>query len=131
MSSFIDTYRSDSIPPTRNAYGLTARDMNTLHSILAAQEVVTRVYLYGSRAKGNYHTGSDIDLAIMNEGVSSLLIARMLGVFEESSLPYFVDLLDFTKLPEGGMRSEIMRTGVLLYEREPLASVSDVALENR
>ena len=43
---------------------------------------------------GNYKYGSNIDLAVMNKDVSLKTIAKLISDFEESSLPYKVDLVN-------------------------------------
>ena len=45
-------------------YGLSDRTLNTLHAIFCKYPGVRQAVLYGSRAKGNYHGGSDIDLSL-------------------------------------------------------------------
>ncbi len=52
-------------------HGLTSRDVHTIREILDNYPDVETVYLFGSRAMGTYRKGSDIDLVIMNEGVSA------------------------------------------------------------
>jgi predicted nucleotidyltransferase len=57
-------------------YGLTERDTQTLFGIFNKFQEVEDVYLYGSRAKRTHKMGSDIDLAIMNEGVSEKTMTK-------------------------------------------------------
>ncbi len=54
-----------------NKFGLTDRDIQTIHDILYKYPEVSLVHIFGSRAKGTSKPGSDIDLAIMNKGTSS------------------------------------------------------------
>jgi predicted nucleotidyltransferase len=59
-----------------------------------------RVYLFGSRAKGNALKYSDIDLLVhLSRGKLSRELHRcMRSAFEESMLPYHVDILDYRSL---------------------------------
>ncbi len=57
-------------------HGLTNRDIQTLQDILSRYSKVKKVFLFGSRAIGNYQKGSDIDIAVMNEGVSDKIILQ-------------------------------------------------------
>lgn len=102
---------------SRNKYGLTERDMATILNILAKYSAVLTVKLFGSRAKGNYKIGSDIDLAVMNEGISSQTIVNLLADFEESLLPYTVDLINHPTLTHVELIEHINRAGVVLYKR--------------
>ncbi|MDR2420044.1 MAG: nucleotidyltransferase domain-containing protein [Puniceicoccales bacterium] len=59
-----------------------------------------RVYLFGSRVKGNALKYSDIDLLVrLPKGKLSPELHRcMRSAFEESMLPYHVDILDYRSL---------------------------------
>mgnify|MGYP006201431629 CR=1 FL=1 len=45
-------------------FGLSAQTIRKLHSVLVQHPHVLRAVVYGSRAKGNYRPGSDIDLTL-------------------------------------------------------------------
>lgn len=102
----------------RNAFGLTDRDMQTLQDIFNNYPSVTTVFIFGSRASGVYKFGSDIDLAVMNEGVPETAIGSIKSDFEESSLPYTVDLINYFTLKHPELKSHIDRVGVPFYQRE-------------
>lgn len=108
---------------TRNKYGLTKRDMDTIWSIFRSFPEVETVYLFGSRAKGNYRLGSDVDLAIMNEGVNSRTLSKLNGKFEESSLPYNIDLVDFTRLTKQEFIEHIQRVGIPFIRQGEIVSI--------
>lgn len=99
------------------SHGLSERDMRTITGILRKYPDVRQVCLFGSRAKGTFHAGSDIDLAIMNTGVQESTVRRLQSDFEESSLPWFVDIVDFPSLTHEGLKDHIRRVGVVIYER--------------
>ncbi|NBC27756.1 MAG: nucleotidyltransferase domain-containing protein [Bacteroidetes bacterium] len=99
----------------RNRYGLTDRDMKTIRSILRSYPEIHSVHLFGSRAKGNHRLGSDVDLAIMNNGVSDKIIAKLRDQFKESTLPYRIDLVDFNQLENKEFIEHIEQFGVPFY----------------
>jgi predicted nucleotidyltransferase len=96
-------------------HGLSRRDISTMHAIFSKYPEVRRVCLFGSRAKGNHARGSDVDLAIMNEGVSNEAAGRIKGELEESSLPYSVDLLNYPDIEHNELRERIKRVGIDFY----------------
>jgi predicted nucleotidyltransferase len=100
-----------------NSFGLSERDMNTIQNIFTKYPDVKEVFLFGSRAKGNYHSGSDIDLAIMNDGLNPQTILSLTSDFEESSLPYKVDLVDFHAIKTLDFIEHIKRVGLNIYKR--------------
>ncbi len=102
----------------RNAFGLTDRDMNTLRDILSKYPAVQKICVFGSRAKGIYKPGSDIDLAVMNDGVTESDISRMQSDFADSSLPYRVDLINYPTLKHPELKNHIDRVGVPIYQKK-------------
>ncbi len=51
-------------------YGLKEEIINKIHQVLAKHSQVKKVFIYGSRAKGNFQPGSDIDLALQGENLT-------------------------------------------------------------
>jgi predicted nucleotidyltransferase len=96
--------------------GLQDRDIATLHTIFKKYPEITLVYLFGSRAKGNFEPGSDIDLAVMDSNVSGETIRSVKEEIEESSLPYFSDILSYHALENKDLREHIERVGIELYK---------------
>src|SRR5689334_232599 len=103
-----------------SAFGLNERTTNTIVDILSKYHDIKEVYIFGSRAKGNYKPGSDIDLAIMNQGVSPKTITSVLAAFQESSLPYTVDLVNFPALKHDDLIDHIKRVGVMFYKESSI-----------
>ena len=99
----------------KDLFGLPARSLHMLYEILAKYKDIQTVYIFGSRAKGNFHIGSDIDLAIMNTGLEPKTIHKFLSDCAESSLPFMVDLVDFSSLMNEALRQHIQRVGQRLY----------------
>lgn len=90
--------------------------MNTIFHILEKFPSIKTVNIFGSRAKGNYKPGSDIDLAILNKGVDDAVIRNVSSDFEESSLPYKVDLINFPTLKHEELIEHINRVGITFYK---------------
>jgi predicted nucleotidyltransferase len=72
--------------------------------------VVAHVYVFGSRAKNIADKYSDLDLAIdcyeNNKMLLSKLLLKLAIEFENSLLPYKVDIIDLDKISKN-FRSEI------------------------
>lgn len=98
--------------------GLTERDLGAIKDIFYKYEDIKSVRIFGSRSNGTYHTGSDIDLAIMNEIVDKRTLFRLKGEFEESSLPYFVDVVIFSDLSNPVLSRHIEEKGFEIYHRD-------------
>ena len=70
--------------------------------------------LFGSRAKGNYKKGSDIDIAVKGP-VEKDALAQLMMAFDESLLPYLVDVVVYANLENEALREHIDRVGVRIY----------------
>lgn len=58
-----------------------------------------RVFVFGSRATGKAVKFSDVDLGIEGEmGVSKVTLSAIEEAFENSDLPYTVDVVDFNSV---------------------------------
>jgi predicted nucleotidyltransferase len=97
-------------------YGLSDETLSTLNSIFAKYQNIKQVILYGSRAKGNYRNGSDIDLALKTEADFSFTdLLRVGNDFDDSYLPYFVDVSIYDNISNPDLKSHIDRVGKVLY----------------
>lgn len=99
-------------------YGLNKRDMHTILSILSNYDEIKQVLIFGSRAKGNYHTGSDIDMAIIGNCVRYKTLRKIKNDFYDSSLPYNVDIINFETLTNEDLKNHILRVGKSIYSVE-------------
>lgn len=80
---------------------------------LAQKNDVTKVILFGSRARGDYKERSDIDLAFCG-GNSSRFI---LDIDEKTSTLLGFDVVDLDKPTKKELLDSINREGVLIYEK--------------
>jgi predicted nucleotidyltransferase len=100
-----------------NRWGLSVNTIEAIQNILSREPAVHKAILFGSRAKGNFKPGSDIDLAIVGEEVNLDTISRLHRAFEESTIPYEVDLCWLAQVDQPALREHIARVGQLVYER--------------
>ena len=95
--------------------GLTNRDRDTIWGILEKYPKIETVHIFGSRAKGVFKTGSDIDLAILNEGLGFIELMRLKSDFEDSTLPYHVDVVYYPEVNNPDLKAHIDRVGKTFY----------------
>jgi predicted nucleotidyltransferase len=98
-----------------NTAGLTERSFRELQGLLSRYPDIEEVVLFGSRAKGTFHSGSDVDLAIMNTGLHPETIPQLLDAISESSIPYQVDVVDFHSLRNPDLLDHILRVGLPFF----------------
>jgi len=100
-------------------FGLPDTTLATIRRILAGHPDIEKAILYGSRAKGNYRPGSDIDLALFGAELERPTLAKLSAQLDESPIPYQVDLTRWDDIENESLREHIMRAGVVFYELQP------------
>jgi uncharacterized protein len=101
-------------------HGLTDGTVAQIHHVLARFPEVEKAVLYGSRAKGNYKPGSDIDLTLAGAAVTSNILGQIQGELEDGPLPYTFDISIIAQITQADLLDHIRRVGVVFYEKKPL-----------
>lgn len=98
-------------------HGLPAVALGKICSVFASHPEVQKVVLYGSRAKGNYKTGSDIDLTMYGDSINQTLLLKILTELDDLLLPWIIDLSIFRQIDNVSLLEHIERVGVVFYQR--------------
>jgi uncharacterized protein len=98
-------------------YGLSEQTIEMICGVFANHLAIDKAVLYGSRAKGNFKQGSDIDLSLHGAGISLKELGDIDLELDDLLLPYTIDLLIFDNLDHTGLREHIERIGVVFYQR--------------
>ena len=105
-------------------YGLPEHTVDKICAVLAQHPEVERAVLYGSRAKGNYKPGSDIDLTLFGAALTSSQCATIVEALDDLLLPYCIDLSVFATLQHPALQAHIQRVGVEFYVRDTSAPIA-------
>jgi uncharacterized protein len=103
-------------------YGLSVQAVRTLTDIFAAQPKVHRALIYGSRAKGNFREGSDIDLVLDCPDLSFSEKLALDRAISNSNIPYLVDLSVLHELKSPELLEHIGRVGQVFYSLDQRAA---------
>jgi len=104
------------------SHGLPQNAVEQICAVLARYPQVERAVLYGSRAKGTYRRGSDIDLTLHGSELTLTVIFRILDELDDLLLPYTIDLSIFHTIESPDLIEHIQRVGVTFYQRvEPVS----------
>ena len=99
-------------------FGLRSSDLAFLHNLFEKTDEIEQALIFGSRAKGNHKTGSDVDLALQGEKLNPKITSHIHYILEEESpMPYFFDVVDYTHLDKKELREYIDKVGVVIYSR--------------
>ena len=86
-------------------FGLKAQELAELQGIIRANQI-EKAIVFGSRAKGSYAPGSDVDIAVVgNEKRLSYALN------EESHLVYYFDVINLEKIDNPKLKAHIERVG--------------------
>ena len=97
-------------------FGLSDTVIRELQDVFRRHANIKKVLIFGSRSKGNYRTGSDIDLAIVGDGIDYNQLLGILCEIDDLELLYTVDLLDYQKKKGTPIGDHIDRVGQIFYE---------------
>ena len=100
-------------------FGVKDSTIKKIQSVLARHQQVEKVILYGSRAKGNFKNGSDIDLTLCGGNDLTLqVLYRITEELDDLLLPYMIDLSIFANIIDPDLIDHIQRVGVTFYIRD-------------
>ena len=100
-----------------SATGLTPEQLALLQQVFNQHPEIDAVKLYGSRAKGNFHERSDVDLVLIGTGIDRFLVADILLDLADTDLPYTVDLQNYSEIKNRALVEHIDQVGMVIYER--------------
>ncbi|MDE6577603.1 MAG: nucleotidyltransferase domain-containing protein [Muribaculaceae bacterium] len=95
--------------------GLTNEELDEVIGYLKKNPKIRKAIVFGSRAKGNYRTFSDVDLTLLG---TNLTISDLSALEEDlyySYLPYIFDVSIFESIKNSALREHIERVGVEIY----------------
>jgi type I restriction enzyme R subunit len=100
-------------------YGLSTDDIDAIRSAFAEFPEIESVVLYGSRAKGNFRPGSDIDLTLhVAPDHSDRLLLRVMGRLDDLDLPYGFDVSIYHHIDNDSLKEHIQRVGIEFYNAD-------------
>jgi predicted nucleotidyltransferase len=102
----------------KNDFGLPPADMKKILSVFAQYTAIEEVVLYGSRAKGNYRPGSDIDLTLKGAELNLRILNRISAELDDLLLPYYFDMSIITQIENKDLIDHIQRVGVTIYQNQ-------------
>jgi len=100
-------------------YGLQEATIQKICAVFVRYPQVEKAVLYGSRAKGSYRNGSDIDLTLLGGKDLTLdVMNKISNELDDLLLPYKIDLSIFHDISDPDVMDHIRRVGVMFYEKE-------------
>ena len=99
----------------KNSFGISERSLTEILNLFNEFDTLKKVYIFGSRARGDYKIESDIDLAIESETDIKL---RLLNKLNDVRCILKFDVVDINNLKNEKLLSNIRKDGILIYEKD-------------
>lgn len=97
-------------------FGLSDMVIKELQDVFRRHANIEKVLIFGSRSKGNYRAGSDIDLALIGQNIDYQQILDIYTEIDDLELLYSIDLLDYQTKAGTPIGDHIDRVGQVFYE---------------
>ena len=95
--------------------GLKKEAIQKVIDVFKRYDEIESAILYGSRAKGNYKPGSDIDLTLTGKNLTLKIINKIDNDIDDLLLPWVIDLSIFAQIENPELIEHIHRNGQLFY----------------
>jgi predicted nucleotidyltransferase len=100
-----------------NKFGLLEKDIEEILAVLKKFPKVEKAIVFGSRAKGNFKNGSDVNIALKGKDLDFETISDLSYLLnEETQMPYKFDVLNYHGIQEPYLKNHIDRIGIKLYD---------------
>lgn len=99
-------------------FGLNNNTIDKINKVFVSCKQINKAIIYGSRAKGNYKNGSDIDLVLQGENIDFQILNKIINDIDELLLPYSFDISTFDSITNTDLIEHINRVGKVFYEKE-------------
>ena len=97
-------------------YGLKDETIEKINDVFSHYSEIQEAVLYGSRAKGNFKPGSDIDLTLKGQELNLKLLNRISLEIDDLLLPYNIDLSVYHQIDNPDLLAHIQRVGKIFYK---------------
>lgn len=98
-------------------FGLPQAALDRMIHVLEAYPEIIKGRLFGSRAKGNYRPGADIDLCLDAPMLSMRQRLEIENRLDDLLLPWKIDLVVQQEIDNPALADHIERVGALIFER--------------
>lgn len=98
-------------------YGLSERNIKELRAILSSIPNIEKAIIYGSRARGDYKNGSDVDLTLKGKNLTFHDISLLDDKLYYSYIPYFFDTNSYADLTNPELIADIDKYGKVIYTK--------------
>ncbi len=93
-------------------FGISEKSFKLILKTLNEHPEIEKAIIFGSRAIGNYKTGSDIDLALYGENLTRTIVDEVNSELNERlPIPYFIDVINYAEIKNKDLKEHIDSVG--------------------
>lgn len=98
-------------------FGLKESSIQKINHVFSQYPEIEKAVIYGSRAKGNYRHGSDIDITLFGH-LSLKHLSRISTQLDDLYLPYTIDLSLYNDIDTLALIKHIDQVGKIFYQKK-------------
>ncbi len=97
-------------------FGLNHDVRESIQLVFSKHPLIQKALIYGSRAKGNFKLGSDIDISLIAPSMNLVELLQIENEIDDLYLPYKIDLSLLHQIENTHLVEHIQRVGQIFYE---------------
>jgi uncharacterized protein len=99
-------------------FGFSEESAEWILRVMRVFPEIDEAIIFGSRAKGNFKPGSDVDIAVKGNFPEYTYTERIRNMLQEGLyFPYFFDVVDYGHITDPALKEHIDRVGKLFYRK--------------
>ncbi|MCY4006786.1 MAG: restriction endonuclease subunit S [Rhodobacteraceae bacterium] len=98
--------------------GLQAKHRTAIVNMIRSNKRVERAVLFGSRATETFTSGSDVDIALFGDELTTADHARLVAAMDKLNVPQRVDLLLYDQVENAALRDHLRQDGIELFRKQ-------------
>jgi predicted nucleotidyltransferase len=102
----------------KTEFGLSEETVKKIRKVFSSFTEVEEAVIYGSRAKGNYKPGSDIDFTLKGDKLTRNILSSINIKLDDLLLPYIIDTSIFTEIDNKNLLDHIKSIGKVFYRKQ-------------
>lgn len=99
-------------------FGLKPEVIENINGVFKKYPQLDTVILYGSRARGNYRKGSDIDLTLTGQHLDFHILNKISDDLDDLLTPYKFDISLFNDIDNQDLLNHIEHVGIEFYNKK-------------
>ena len=97
-------------------FGLPDRTIELINNLFASFKEINEVKIFGSRARGDFKKGSDIDLVLFGE-INEKLLRHITSELYELPTPYKFDVVNYSDIKNIALKKNIDEEGKTIFRK--------------